>query len=219
MYKHVDACLDGDTPWDSLSLAERERLAALEATIEEAVTSLKARPAPDLALRVMKSLPQPTPARAVREKFSGAWQQMLAWLWLPHPVTMHFRAAYAFALLLAALMLQVPTFPWAPPGWALGAHGEPAAAAPVFVQFRIEVSEASQVALVGSFSGWQPRYELHETAPGIWSVLVLLEPGVHDYAFVVDGEQWIADPYAPRVTDSFSGTNNRLFLPSHANKL
>jgi hypothetical protein len=42
---------------------------------------------------------------------------------------------------------------------------------------------------------------------------VPLRPGVHDYAFVVDGERWVADPNAPQVDDSFGGTNSRISLP------
>jgi hypothetical protein len=37
---------------------------------------------------------------------------------------------------------------------------------------------------------------------------------VHDYTFVIDGERMVVDPYAPRVADSFGGSNSRLFLPA-----
>jgi hypothetical protein len=33
---------------------------------------------------------------------------------------------------------------------------------------------------------------------------------VHDYAFIVDGERWIADPMAPAVADGFGGLNSRI---------
>ena len=46
----------------------------------------------------------------------------------------------------------------------------------------------------------------------MWSITVPLTQGVHDYAFVVDGQQWVADPYAPQIGDGFGGTNNRLAL-------
>jgi 1,4-alpha-glucan branching enzyme len=70
------------------------------------------------------------------------------------------------------------------------------------------------VQLAGSFTNWEPRYELRQAAPGIWTITVPLTQGVHDYAFVVDGEQWVADPYAPQIGDGFGGTNNRLALLS-----
>jgi hypothetical protein len=68
------------------------------------------------------------------------------------------------------------------------------------------------VMLAGSFTEWQPAYELVETTPGVWTVLVALQPGVHDYAFIIDGESWVADPAAPSVDDGFGGSNSRLAL-------
>ena len=83
----------------------------------------------------------------------------------------------------------------------------------LYVQFRLEAPNAQSVALAGSFTGWTPEYELVEGSEGVWSALVPLEPGVHDYTFIVDGEQWVIDPAAPLVDDDFGGSNNRLFLP------
>jgi 1,4-alpha-glucan branching enzyme len=81
----------------------------------------------------------------------------------------------------------------------------------LFVQFRLQ-AEASNVRLAGSFTNWEPAYELHQMAPGVWTITVPLSQGVHDYAFVVDGQQWMPDPYAPRINDGFGGTNSRLTL-------
>jgi 1,4-alpha-glucan branching enzyme len=85
----------------------------------------------------------------------------------------------------------------------------------VFVQFRLDAS-ASRVQLAGSFTNWEPRYDLRQSAPGIWTITVPLTQGVHDYAFVVDGQRWIPDPYAPQIGDGFGGTNSRLALMSPA---
>lgn len=82
----------------------------------------------------------------------------------------------------------------------------------MFVQFRLHAPDASTVGLAGSFTGWQPAHELYEVAPGIWTVTLALPPGVHDYAFVIDGERWVADPYAPGVRDGFGGTMSRVAL-------
>jgi 1,4-alpha-glucan branching enzyme len=82
------------------------------------------------------------------------------------------------------------------------------------VQFRLQAPGAARVALAGSFTGWKPEYELHESEPGTWTALVPLKPGVHDYTFVVDGHEWIPDPNAPQVADDFGGRNSRLFLPA-----
>jgi 1,4-alpha-glucan branching enzyme len=81
-----------------------------------------------------------------------------------------------------------------------------------FVQFRFEAPDASQVQLAGSFTEWQAHHDMHQSAPGIWTITVPLSPGVHDYAFIVDGDRWTPDPYAPTVNDGFGGTNSRLAL-------
>jgi 1,4-alpha-glucan branching enzyme len=83
----------------------------------------------------------------------------------------------------------------------------------VYVQFRLEAAGAHEVALAGTFTGWRPEVRLRQTAPGTWSAVVPLRPGVHDYAFVVDGRRWVADPHAPQVDDSFGGVNSRISLP------
>ncbi|HEX5727708.1 MAG TPA: glycogen-binding domain-containing protein, partial [Longimicrobiaceae bacterium] len=88
---------------------------------------------------------------------------------------------------------------------------------PVYVQFRLEAAGARDVRLAGTFTGWEPSVALRQTAPGEWTALVPLRPGVHDYAFVVDGTTWVADPHATRVDDGFGGKNSRISLPSLVN--
>ena len=39
----------------------------------------------------------------------------------------------------------------------------------------------------------------------VWTVTLSVTPGRHVYSFVVDGERWIADPRAPRATDTDFG--------------
>lgn len=64
---------------------------------------------------------------------------------------------------------------------------------------------ARQVAVVGSFNQWRKdATPLHATGvPGVWAVSIPLEAGRHEYAFVVDGEKWSPDPFAPGITDEF----------------
>lgn len=217
MNDRIHAHLDGELPEDELSFIERAHLAALEAAVDEVAGSLRAVAAPDLALRVMQRLPavERTPSRAGR--LSRALLRAGAWLGSRRTLTLTipFRPGYALAGACAVALLAVglPLSPVGVPGGGADARSAAAAAPPIYVQFRLEAPGASQVALAGSFTGWQPRYELRETSPGVWSALVPLVPGVHDYAFIVDGDAWLADPSAPRVRDSFGGTNSRLFLP------
>jgi 1,4-alpha-glucan branching enzyme len=89
----------------------------------------------------------------------------------------------------------------------------PAQAAPeIYVHFRLDAPDASSVHLAGDFTGWEPSYELHESQPGVWTVVVPLAAGVHDYAFVIDGETWTPDPLATSVDDGFGGRNSRMSL-------
>jgi hypothetical protein len=202
--------LDGDVPRDALGAEERRRAEALDAAIRDVAGALRSAPVPDLTARVMAALPAveaPTPARA------SLLSRLGAWVW--RPVTLTVRPAYAFAgvaVVVSGLLLvpELPTRGSALPPVTAAAEGD----AQMYVQFRIEVPDASEVAVAGTFTGWQPEYELTEVSPGVWSAMVPLPPGVHDYTFVIDGDRMVVDPYAPRVADSFGGSNSRLFLPA-----
>lgn len=70
---------------------------------------------------------------------------------------------------------------------------------------------ATRVAVVGSFNQWRKDATPLEATgvPGVWAVSVPLEAGRHEYAFVVDGEKWSPDPFAPAITDEF-GTESSI---------
>ena len=72
-----------------------------------------------------------------------------------------------------------------------------------FVRF-VFIGRAKSVKLVGDFNQWggEPT-SLIETANGAWSVSVPMSNGRHEYAFIVDGSEWIADPLVPATTDDF----------------
>ena len=73
------------------------------------------------------------------------------------------------------------------------------------VRFVFQAPSARQVSLVGDFNGWSkdatPLVATSEN--GAWAVSVPVPPGRHEYAFIVDGERWSADPFATRVADEF----------------
>lgn len=73
------------------------------------------------------------------------------------------------------------------------------------VRFVLEARDARDVALVGDFNGWAAgATRMTPTArPGVWTVDVALPPGRHEYAFVVDGSRWMADPLATVQHDDF----------------
>lgn len=212
----IHAWLDGDLPREALTPEEQQLADSLSDAAQEVARSVRSVAAPDLTARVMAGLPPEAAAAVAPEPRGerGVLVRAARWLWSPMPVTLRpaYALAGAMALLVAALLVNglrsQPALPLAPV--AASPEVDPA----LYVQFRIELSGASRVALAGSFTDWQPEHELTEISPGVWSVMIALHPGVHDYTFVVDGKKMVVDPHAPRVADSFGGSNSRLFLPT-----
>jgi hypothetical protein len=71
------------------------------------------------------------------------------------------------------------------------------------VRFVFVDRAARSVALVGDFNRWTKNATVLEPmgTAGAWSVSITLPPGRHEYAFVVDGERWMSDPFAATVHD------------------
>lgn len=86
------------------------------------------------------------------------------------------------------------------------------------VRFVFSAPGAASVTLAGDFNGWSrtatPLEDLNGT--GQWSVTVPLTAGVHEYAFVVDGERWMADPSALVRRDEFGQESSLLALGGSA---
>ncbi|HEX7118497.1 MAG TPA: glycogen-binding domain-containing protein [Longimicrobiales bacterium] len=235
MKQWIQRVLDGEIPRDALSCAEAAELDRCERALAGVVEALPQDDGVDVAPAVLRRIAmleeqragrvaedRPVPTGAVvargattadagRAGLAGVLRRLDAWLWRPRTLEVRFRPAVAMAA-AAIAVLAVGT------GRALldapSASAPPLAETPatprVFVHFRLDAAGAAEVRLAGDFTGWEPAYALQESAPGVWSVVVPLEPGVHDYAFVVDGERWVADPLAPHVDDGFGGQNSRL---------
>jgi hypothetical protein len=99
-------------------------------------------------------------------------------------------------------------------GTRISAHSEKvsgtAQAAPArdtiqLVRFVFVDSGASTVSLVGDFNEWtRGATELKRSgAPGVWTASVALTPGRHEYAFIINGSRWVADPLAVKSSDDF----------------
>lgn len=66
------------------------------------------------------------------------------------------------------------------------------------------VGDAQSVALVGDFNAWQTgATPLVQAGSRSWSVSLTLPRGRYEYAFIVDGKRWEADPFAPASADEF----------------
>lgn len=71
------------------------------------------------------------------------------------------------------------------------------------------------VAVVGDFNEWDPRQHgmLRGSEEGTWRIRLELAPGVYEYGFLIDGQDWANDPLAKRfLADGFGGENSVLFV-------
>jgi hypothetical protein len=84
------------------------------------------------------------------------------------------------------------------------------------VRFVFADSQASSVQLVGDFNEWtKGATNLKPSgAPGVWTVSVPLHPGRHEYAFIVNGTRWIADPLAAKSSDDFGTESSVIHVGS-----
>ena len=94
-------------------------------------------------------------------------------------------------------------------------HQEVVVSGPEPVKFVLVAPGAKSVAVVGDFNNWG----LNDSAlvatsnQGVWSVTASVPVGVHRYAFVVNGKQWMADPTAPRSSgDDFGMPGSTLVV-------
>jgi hypothetical protein len=66
------------------------------------------------------------------------------------------------------------------------------------VHFAIAAPTANKVTLVGDFNAWDAKMTpmAKGAIDGLWIVTVPLAAGSYQYAFVIDGTTWMADPAA-----------------------
>jgi hypothetical protein len=86
---------------------------------------------------------------------------------------------------------------------------------PIEVQFVLVAPTAQSVAVVGDFNNWglNDTALVAENHNGVWSVSASVKAGVHRYAFLVNGKQYVADPTAPRSSgDDFGMPSSALVV-------
>lgn len=192
MTSRIQLALDGDLPVDQLTADERQAYHRLAAVCAAALEPLAATPAVDVSAAVMRRIA----AQPARHRVLGSAAR---WLWAPRPVSLQFRPALALAAAASIALVA-----------ALIAAPQDVAPARMVVEFRLSAPDAHNVSLVGDFNSWKPASTLRESAPGVWTVSVSLEPGVYNYGFMVDGRTLRLDPLAPRVADGFGGESSRV---------
>ena len=74
--------------------------------------------------------------------------------------------------------------------------------------FRYLNPDAQKVLLAGDFTDWQKgAIVMKSSGNGLWTAAVNLNPGTHNYLFIVDGE-WCEDPEcALRTPNPYGGVN------------
>jgi 1,4-alpha-glucan branching enzyme len=137
-----------------------------------------------------------------------------AWRWINTPREMHLRirvrpwtawgAALAAAAALVLLLGRAGSTPERDVATPVAARGS------VVVRFVLYAPGAHRVAVAGTFNQWDPNAVLlvPAGASGVWTTTLALPVGQHQYAFVVDGARWVADPGAPAVNDGFGRRNS-----------
>jgi len=138
-----------------------------------------------------------------------------AWHWLTAPRDVELRlrlrpAVWAGALAVAAAVALLLL------GRAPGSAPVPASVVrsgardSVFVRFVLYAPGARQVAVAGTFNQWDLSAAPLARAgtSGVWTTTLALPVGQHQYAFIVDGERWVADPAAPAIDDGFGRRNS-----------
>jgi hypothetical protein len=132
--------------------------------------------------------------------------------WFQAAASVTRRPAYAAAL--AAGVVAIVTL-----GMLRKGPETVAGSGPIPVQFVLVAPEARSVAVVGDFNNWGlgDTALVAENHNGVWSVSAPVPAGVHRYAFLVNGKQWVADPTAPRAAgDDFGQPSSALVVEAIA---
>lgn len=62
------------------------------------------------------------------------------------------------------------------------------------VEFRVFATDADRVQILGSFSGWEAgAIDMTRQGGGWFTARLRIEPGDHEFQYLIDGRQWLAD--------------------------
>lgn len=147
-----------------------------------------------------------------------AWRRALDWFVQPRDVRVRpATAGLALAAALAALTILPIGAPRsdAAPDNDVASAGQPDDEPAVSVtRFVFIAPEATSVSLTGDFLSWDqegiPLVE--QRGNGVWTIDVPLDPGIYEYAFVIDGQEWRPDPLATASVDDGFGRENSVVI-------
>ena len=82
------------------------------------------------------------------------------------------------------------------------------------VQVVFRAPAARRVSVVGDFNAWDTGSDAMSQDPvtGLWSHTLVVRPGRHVYAFVVDDSLWMRDPRSPAAPDADFGRPGSVLL-------
>jgi hypothetical protein len=146
---------------------------------------------------------------ALQPKRSPWWRRM--YLWTQTPKTIHFTPLKLAPVLLVAILLSSLLF--------LRQKEAPylrsAAGNSIPVVFRLDLSGAQSVSVIGTFNAWKAQgFEMQPDRDSKrWTLTVSLPEGRYEYVFLVDGQKMILDPEALiHQADGFGNQNSVLVL-------
>lgn len=196
MRPELQAYLDGDLPRQALPEELEEEVGRWDALLSEAQNLGPVGAPAGLEARIVRSLPK-------RRRASG-WRRVADWALRPRVIRVSPLAGIAVAAMLALIIVRP---------WSREAPVSSEVESTIFVQFVLQAPGASSVAVAGDFNNWSPALVLGDPdGDGIWTGRLPLEPGVHEYMFVVDGSEWITDPEAERYADDGFGNRNAVLV-------
>jgi len=142
-------------------------------------------------------------------------ESLIGWLIRPRTIAVS-PLTGTLAAAAVVLLLLWPGRGDPPPSQTAG-EAAGSVVAQVYVEFSLRAPGATSVAVAGDFTGWEAEYTLEDVdEDGVWSGRVPVEPGVHEYMFVIDGTDWVTDPGAERYRDDGFGNRNAVLAVSQA---
>ena len=84
----------------------------------------------------------------------------------------------------------------------------------ITVVFTLDMADASNVGVIGSFNRWKPDdFKMHwDEGRRLWVLSLQLEVGRHEYAFIIDGKEVVPDPKALLQEDDGFGNRNSILI-------
>ena len=148
----------------------------------------------------------------------GFFDRLVELFTVPHTLEWNLTGALATACVMVVAVVGLMRF--APerivevPVPVAGSQAQTASFTPVqepkvFVRLVLLQPGARSVSVAGDFNGWNPgQTKLEPSEGGLWTATIALKPGRYQYMFVIDGKQWIADPFAADGTGDGFGSQN-----------